>query len=183
MWFLPDTSLQPANLIESFYSFNARSLVTNLADFHLFVLLKMPAVAAVTETWLNDLYTDTFVCPPGYTVFRKDRLSRGGDVAIFVRKDIHAELELIDCLYNNLEVICVDLTFVSQKIRVFTCYRPPYYANEDVQYVENSILVLSRLCIGAQKNIVGYLETSSSISLGLTGLTISRPLNNATINL
>jgi len=54
-WFLGSNSEQPTDVIEHFYSFNARRLVSNLADFHLFVSHKMPAVTAVTETWLNDM--------------------------------------------------------------------------------------------------------------------------------
>jgi len=127
-------------------------LVSNLADFHLFVSHKIPAVTAVTETWLNDQYTDTFVCPPRYTVFRKDRSSRGGGVAMFVRNNTYAEQVLINCVNNNHEVICVDLTLNSHKIRLSTCYRPPYYTADDVQYIESLVTVL--LCVSAQQNVV-----------------------------
>jgi len=39
---------------------------------------------------------------------------------MFVRNDIHAEQVLINCVYHSLEVICVDLTLNSHKIRVST---------------------------------------------------------------
>jgi len=54
---------------------------------------------------------------------------------MFVRNDIHAEQVLINCLNNNLEVICVNLTLNSLKIR------PPYYTADDVQYIESFVTV------------------------------------------
>jgi len=98
-----------------------------------------PAVICVCETWLHGQLTDAYVCPSDYTVFRKDRLNRGGGgVATFVRKDIHAEVVSFD-LGNcdiDIDVIGIDLTFDTQKIRVIVCYRPPYYTTEDVKYIE-----------------------------------------------
>ena len=125
-----------------------------MSDFQLFVSLTNPAVISVCETWLTDQLTDAFISPAGYTVFRKDRLSRGGGVAVFVRNDIHAELVLTDPVNSNLEVIGVDLTFHYQKIRVLTCYRPPYYSDVDVIYVDTLAAALSNLCLTAQQNII-----------------------------
>jgi exonuclease III len=118
------------------------------------VSLTLPAVISVCETWFTDVLTDSFVCPAGYVVFRKDRSSRGG-VAIFVRKDIHTEpVSSDDCSHCDLEVIAIDLTFANQKIRLITCYRPPYYSAVDVTYLESLTAVLSKFCLAAQQNIV-----------------------------
>jgi len=87
-----------------------------------------------------------------YTVFRKDRLRRGGGVAIFVRADILAELVPIDSI--NVDIVAVDLTFDTHKIRIITCYRPPYYTNEDVAYLDSLVTALSKLCLSSQQNIV-----------------------------
>ncbi|EEC05312.1 hypothetical protein IscW_ISCW003636, partial [Ixodes scapularis] len=42
-------------------------------------------VVVVTETWLNEQVTNDEVFPAGYKIFRKDRCSRGGGVAIAVK--------------------------------------------------------------------------------------------------
>ena len=141
-------------MVEHFYLFNARSLVRNLSDFNLFVSLSKPALISVCETWLTDQLTDTFICPKGYTVFRKDRLRRGGGVAIFVRGDIHAERVSIVFDKADVDIACIDLTFENQKIRVTVCYRPPYYTTDDIYYLDSLVTILSNLCMTAQQNIV-----------------------------
>jgi len=134
--------------------FNARSSLTNLNEFHLFVPLNHPAVISVCETLFTDILTDTFVCPAGYIVFRRDRSSRGGGVAILFRQGIQAELVSSNACNCDLEVICIDVIFAKQKFRLITCYRPPYYSIENVKYVESLTSALSKLCLSAQKNIV-----------------------------
>lgn len=39
----------------------------------------------VTETWLSDGIFDNEITPPGYCIYRRDRSSRGGGVAIYVK--------------------------------------------------------------------------------------------------
>jgi len=65
---------------------------------------------------------------------------------MLVRNVIHAEQVLSNCvsLYNNLEIVCVDITLNSHKIHVSTCYRPPYYTADDVQYNQTLVTVLSQ---------------------------------------
>ena len=85
-------------------------MLKNLDDFHLFVSRNHPAVISVCETWFTDILTDSFVCPAGYIVFRRDRSSRGV-VAIFVRQNVHAELVSSAC-NCNLEVVGIDVTLI-----------------------------------------------------------------------
>ena len=41
-----------------------------------------------TETWLNNSVLDEEVSIPGYTIFRKDRGSKGGGVIVYARDDL-----------------------------------------------------------------------------------------------
>ena len=41
-----------------------------------------------TETWLNSSVLDEEVSIPGYTIFRKDRGSKGGGVIVYVRDNL-----------------------------------------------------------------------------------------------
>jgi len=63
---------------------NARSLCNKLDAFHLCLSDHNIDVCCVTETWLNNSIPDSFVCPKDYVVYRHDRCSVGGGVAVFV---------------------------------------------------------------------------------------------------
>lgn len=43
----------------------------------------------IREMWFHDLVMNDEIVPAGYKVFRKDRGSRGGGVAIIARRDLH----------------------------------------------------------------------------------------------
>lgn len=45
-----------------------------------------PDVAAITETWLTSDILDQEFAPPNYSVIRKDRPTRGGGVALLIKK-------------------------------------------------------------------------------------------------
>lgn len=45
-----------------------------------------PDILIVTETWLHEGIESTEVVPPSYNIIRKDRQSRGGGVAIIIKK-------------------------------------------------------------------------------------------------
>jgi len=71
------------------YISNVRSTVNKLAEFRLFVdtYRHSPDMMCLSETWLmpdipNSLIISQNVCK----CFRKDRFSRGGGVAIFIKK-------------------------------------------------------------------------------------------------
>ena len=74
----------------------------------------------VSETWLTDHILDNEITPPNYRIFRRDRSSRGGGVAIFVRLSLCARLLSFPA---GFECIVVELP-VSHL--VFSCiYLPP----------------------------------------------------------
>lgn len=49
-----------------------------------------PNIVAITETWLDLSVLDNEIVPPGYNIFRKDRGSRGGGVALIVQSSLIA---------------------------------------------------------------------------------------------
>lgn len=80
--------------------FNARSLVNKVTELEHLLLSRSPSVVIVTETWLNNDIPNDVVVPPGYRVFRWDRNSRGGGVAIVI-KNVSQQFQLI-AIYRNL---------------------------------------------------------------------------------
>ena len=70
--------------------FNARSLVNKLSKFQSFVY---PIdVYCITESRLSDSIFDNEILPSGYSIFRKDRDSRGGGILIAVADSIPTKL-------------------------------------------------------------------------------------------
>ncbi len=113
--------------------FNANGISAKRTDLELLINDEKPSIICCQETHLDDGISSSEVFPPGFTVFRKDRGSRGGGVCIAVRDDLVAshcpELE------TDTESIWVKLQIVGRKT-VYLCstYRPP---NSPSDYVDN----------------------------------------------
>ena len=85
---------------------NTRSIVNKLIHFHTLIYSKDYDIIAITETWLSDNILDQEIIPTGYTIYRNDRPSRGGDVMLMVKRSIpsHALNILV-----KLEKLCVHI--------------------------------------------------------------------------
>ena len=62
---------------------NARSLLPKMDILRFWVSNADPDIIVVSESWLNSNVSDSDVNVFGYSVFRADRVRRGGGVAIF----------------------------------------------------------------------------------------------------
>ena len=82
---------------------NARSIVNKLSGFLSFVYSSSIAVFALTETWLSDSFCDGEILPSDFTVYRRDRLSRGGGVLLAVHSSLSSS-----CFDSppDLEAVC-----------------------------------------------------------------------------
>lgn len=76
----------------------------------------------ITETWLHSSIINDEVIPPTHQIFRKDRDSRGGGVAIVIKKDIDATLFQDTA---NIESVWVKMRINNSPILVGGVYRPP----------------------------------------------------------
>lgn len=89
-----------------------------------------PDFVTVTETWLHDDIADSEIVPPGYSIIRKDRPSRGGGVAIIVKDGF---------TFSFLEnVPGVESAWINVKLRdaplvIGVAYRPP---NSNISCIE-----------------------------------------------
>lgn len=81
-----------------------------------------PHITVITETWLNDNVCDSVLIPPNYSIFRCDRPSRGGGVAIVLRHPLTGvvinQIDGHESLF--LRVNCWGHVFI-----VCAVYRPP----------------------------------------------------------
>ena len=70
------------------FHLNVRSITHKMDSIRLHLKDNNLDVPTFSETWLSPKVTDTEITFPGYSIVRKDRNSRGGGVAIFLRDRI-----------------------------------------------------------------------------------------------
>ena len=107
-----------------FIHINARSLRHKICDLTVISDQIRPAIIAVTETWFDPTFSDAETSIPGYKIVRKDRISTGGGVCIYIREDItfnpRPDLE------TSLEATWIDILMKHTKPVLVGCvYRPP----------------------------------------------------------
>ena len=73
---------------------NVRSLTNKFDELHAFVEEVKPAVVGITESWLNDDYSDAGFTIPGYVMYRQDRMDThrgfGGGVLLYVKGELNS---------------------------------------------------------------------------------------------
>ena len=92
--------------------------MNKLSNFQSFVYTSNFNILCITETWLTDSVFDLEILPTDFTIYRKDRHSRGGGVLI-----ASIPTSIIPSP-TNLEVISVKIE-LSTSISLCTVYIPP----------------------------------------------------------
>ena len=94
-------------------SWNACSLTNRkLNQFQSVIYSKDLDVICITETWLNDTISSTEILPTSYTIYRNDRINRGGGVLIAVKESIPSQI----CFTSDtIEMITVNMN-ISPKL-------------------------------------------------------------------
>lgn len=127
--------------------FNARSLRSRLTELHQFLYAASYSIIAITETWLDDSFTDGLLDPKNeFNVYRFDRLRAhpGGGVCILVHKSLSSSMIEIDYdMFANIEIIAVNVIFNNTKITIGCTYIAPNTSN--VNFCE-CIACLRQLC-------------------------------------
>ena len=94
----------------------------------------------MSETWLSDYIFNNEILPAGYTIYRRDRLSRGGGVLIAVHNSISSWLVSTPA---DLEVVTVGVQL--QHVVILSCvYVPP---SASVSHMEQLCSYLSSLVV------------------------------------
>lgn len=85
------------------------------------LLSEDPHVVCITETWLNSDVSSDCIVPPGYTMLRWDRDSRGGGVAIIVK----SSLSVSTITSEMPESVWCKIMFSGAAYVIGAIYRPP----------------------------------------------------------
>lgn len=121
--------------------FNCRSLVSKLPSMSSFMYASMFDIFCLTETWLSDFIYDNEVIPTGYSLYRKDRSSRGGGVLVAVSDSIQSAIITTP---SKLEVVAVSIT-LQEVVTFCVTYVPPSASIEYIEQLCSLVLSLSSL--------------------------------------
>jgi hypothetical protein len=104
---------------------NVRGLNTKTHEFSCNLLAQNSDIIALTETWLHPGVFDAELFDDRYTVFRRDRQSRGGGVALAVYSQHLQAAQRINTMETDGEDMWIRLTF--KRVTIFVCvvYFPP----------------------------------------------------------
>ena len=102
----------------------------------------------VTETWLTDQIYDNEIHPHNYTIYRRDRHSRGGGVAIIVSNQIPSRLI---SSHDSVKMITIELSLVP-KLMLTCVYVPPSSSD---RYLNDLISAISSLPVNCNSVITG----------------------------
>lgn len=86
------------------------------------ILLHGPDIIVLTETWLHSNILNEELIPPEYVIVRKDRLTRGGGVAIALKNNISC-LQLDE--QGSAEMLWCKITIDNTSLLIGAVYRPP----------------------------------------------------------
>lgn len=123
-----------------------------LHDFQSFVYSSSFHIVAIVETWLSSFIFDNEILPTGYTLYRKDRASRGGGVLLAIHNSIPS-LQLKSPL--DLEIITVQLRARGNLVICLVYMRP----NSDFSYCSKLFDYLSSISDTHQTLILGDLNS------------------------
>ena len=115
-------------------------------QFQTFVYSLNFDVVGVTETWLSDMILDKEIIPYGYSIYRKDRASRGGGVLIAIKNSISSRIVQSPL---KLELIAVELIEINYL--VFIVYLPP---NIEIILLKETIYFIKQFCSSNRSVII-----------------------------
>ena len=120
---------------------NARSIFHKVSELELISKNTNAAIIAITETWLDESYTDDSIKIEGYNIIRRDRDGHAGGVCAYIREDLaynyRTDLNSVDLEDLWLEILLPK----SKPLYVGVCYR----TNNNTHFLECLETTLSML--------------------------------------
>lgn len=113
---------------------NARSVINKPELLENLIIDHEPHLAAITETWLTPDVFDHEFAPPNYSVIRKDRPTRGGGVALLIKKGL-SFVALPDV--QSAEAIFCKLLCDGASIFIGCVYRSPNSGDASISAIHD----------------------------------------------
>lgn len=164
---------------------NAQSLNNKMDEFRdTFVNSAIDAIC-VSETWFRPDICDNIYTLPGYNIFRADRQSHGGGVAIFLKSGLHATVKCMSSQGDSIEYLFLEINCYSNEKMLIGCvYRPhnniPYdmllSCIETISFSYNNIAIagdfnsniLSESHFSSSMELLGLVPTNTSVPTHFT---------------
>lgn len=89
---------------------NVRSLVPKIDLVRVSVATSDPDILVISETWLNKSVPDSTIQINGYNLFRSDRPSKGGGVAIYIKTRFTCRVTKSFSLPKLFEFLSIDIS-------------------------------------------------------------------------
>lgn len=150
---------------------NARSIVNKINQLEAELLSRSPHIAVITETWLHSAILDEDVVPPAYKIYRRDRDTRGGGVAVIFKQNIDV-IPLTQC--PDSECLCLKVTLSGRVFILYAVYRPPDSKPDFLTKIQNHMKEFNhhKLIIAGDfnlpgidwKNLRSHADSSTDIS-------------------
>ena len=139
------------------------SLVRKISNFQSLVYALSPSIVAVTETWLSEAIFDNELLPKGYTIFRKDRASRGGGVLLAAAN--YLPITLLPSP-SDLEILWVQLG-TPHPFHICVVYAPP--SSNDSYWLSLLAFIRTVFSTGCPTFLVGDLNCPDIVWSTLSG--------------
>lgn len=167
---------------------NAQSLNNKVDEFKIVFENSDVDVICVSETWLVESTPDSIICPNGYKIFRADRGSLGGGVAIFVKRGIcckicHNFSYTSRSIEQDVEFTFIEISSLGKKLLVGCVYRPHKRISFTTLYstLETLASVYDDIVITGDFNSDLLVESTLSenmLSLGLFPVNVISPTHH-----
>lgn len=105
---------------------NVRSLFTGFDELKRIIIEKEFDIIFLSETWLSEDDSSRPFEIPNYNFFRKDRVGRGGGVAVYIKHNYNVDMMELDFDINaKLECIVFKIKIKNRTYAFLVFYRPP----------------------------------------------------------
>jgi len=180
--------------------FNAQSLAGKMTEFKYIFENSDLDIICISETWFQPNISDSFVNAHGFKVLRSDRLrpdslrpnrlTRGGGVALYIRKNLSCAIKHKSNSSSLLEYLLVEVYINTRKILVGVVYRPDNAtsASEFLEILENVSPSYNDIILGGDLNSNLLIDNTlidnfSSIGLFSVNRTIPTHFSRSTSTL
>lgn len=102
---------------------NSQSLLNKMDEFREIFDDSGVDIVCISETWFDRTLQDSFIAVNGYRVFRSDRSTYAGGVAMFVKSNIHCKVILKSDDNSSMEFLFLEIITHDQKTLIGTVYR------------------------------------------------------------
>jgi len=152
---------------------NAQSLLKKIDEFRLIFVNSDIDIICVSETWFKKTLPSSLVALKGYKLFRHDRETHGGGVAMFIRESIKCKCISKSNTTSQIEYIFVELCG-SQKLLVGTVYRPDKRVPFEsfINSICNICLPYSNIIVTGDFNSNALAETDLTNEMRCLGLSL-----------